>query len=258
MNPLTQLLHLVGSGAVAYICARNLRDLKTRPDMLAGFQLAESGSVPLLETLSQRAAAEGDTWLAEQLTRHAQDERRHGQIFAQALKQLNKQMIDFKQAPQPSPEKKEKSDEQRRSPFFEAYYAGYSRQDLAPQTIDWILFFASTHILELDASKDFVRMANALPDTDSASMNLKKSLLSIADDEKRHAAYLLEAMQRRLTYAEAVAQVAQWRSRKVDALLAMVSNLIQKSGEIPSLTQDGVPVEMSDNSPENSSELTAA
>jgi rubrerythrin len=245
MNLLTQTLHLLGSSAVAYITARNLRDLNTRPDMLAGFQLAESGSVPFLEALQQRAAQEGDCWLAEQLARHAQDERRHGQIFAHALKQLNKQVIDFSRLPRTQPNGE--PDERRRSPFFEAYYEGYSRDNLSPQTIDWLVFFASTHILERDACHDFVRMANALPDSDTASINLKKGLLSIAKDEQYHAAYLREALQRRLPYAEVTALIDEWRTRKVNAMLAMVGNLLQKGGAIPSLARDGVPSELSEN-----------
>ncbi|NJR66318.1 MAG: ferritin-like domain-containing protein [Leptolyngbyaceae cyanobacterium CRU_2_3] len=244
MNLLTQFLHLVGSGAVAYITARNLRDLRTRPDMLAGFQLAESGSVPLLEALRDRAIAEGDSWLAEKLERHAQDERRHGQIFAHALKQLDKQVIDFKTLPKETPDGK--PDERRRSPFFEAYFQGYSQADLAPQNIDWLLFFASTHILELDANKDFARMATALPEGDVATANLKKGLMSIAKDEESHAAYLLEALHRRLPYGEVTALVDNWRTRKVEAMMAMVSNLLQKGGKLPSMAQDGIPIEMSD------------
>lgn len=254
MNLLTQALHLLGSGALAYITARNVRDPKTRPDLLAGFQLAEAGSVPFLTALSERAAAEGDTWLAERLSQHAQDEKRHGQIFTHALKQLNKQVIDFN-APSPS---EEKSDQRRRSPFFEAYYEGYSRADLNPQQIDWIVFFISTHILELDAGKDFVRMAQALPDTDTASVNLRKSLLSIASDEQRHAAYLLEAAQRRLPYLEVRSLVDQWRTRKVNALLAMVNNLLQKGGAVPSLARDGVPPEMVDNTTEAADSVAVA
>jgi hypothetical protein len=247
MNLLTQVLHLVGSGAVAYITAANLRDPKTRPNLLAGFQLAESGSVPFLEALSQRAASEGDTWLAEKLAAHAQDEHRHGQIFAHALKQLNKQIIDFKSLPKETTETK--ADDRRRSPFFDAYYEGYSRQDMSPDKIDWLVFFGSTHILELDACKDFVRMANTLPDTDAASVNLKKGLLSIAKDEQGHATYLREAIERRLPYAQADALVDEWRTRKVNALLAMVTNLLGKGGQMPSLARDGVPSEMSDSMP---------
>ncbi|MBD2058551.1 ferritin-like domain-containing protein [Oculatella sp. FACHB-28] len=243
MNLFTQIFHLVGSGAVAYITARNMRDLQTRPNLLAGFQLAESGSVPFLEALSQRAAAEGDDWLAEKLSRHAQDERKHGQIFAHALKQLNKQVIDFKQVPQTTAEGK--PDERRRSPFFDAYFEGYSRENMSPEKIDWLVFLGSTHILELDACKDFARMANALPD-DPQSVNLKKSILSIAQDEKGHAAYLLEAMERRLPHNQVIALVDEWRTRKVNALLAMVGNLIQRNGQQPSLVQDGVPAEMSE------------
>ncbi|MCU0523223.1 MAG: ferritin-like domain-containing protein [Elainella sp. Prado103] len=253
MNPLTQLLHLVGSGAVAYISARNLRDRQTRPNVLAGFQLAEAGAVPFLSALSERASTEGDDWLAESLARHAQDERRHSQIFAHALKQLNKQVIDFSQVPER--DAAGNPDKRRRSPFFEAYYRGFEQTDLAPQTIDWMAFFISTHILELDASKDFARMALTLPDSDPASSNLKKGLLSIAEDEKRHAAYLLEAAQRRFSYAAVSHQVDEWRSRKVDALIAMVGNLVQQGGESPSLVRDGAPVDMVEDMVEDTAEL---
>jgi rubrerythrin len=242
MSLLTQVLHLIGSGATAYITARNLCDRQTRPDMLAGFQLAESGSVPFLEALRDRATREGNLWLAEKLDIHAQDERRHGQIFAHALKQLNKQVIDPKSvAEKPS---KGKPNE-RRSPFFEAYFDGYGKDDLHPEQIDWTVFFASTYILELDACKDFMRMANTLPDSDRASANLKQGLISIAQDEQRHAAYLREAIERQLPYAEGVALVEQWRGRKVNAMMAMVWNLLQKGGKTPSMAQDGAPLELS-------------
>jgi len=257
MNFLTHLLHLVGSSAVAYYSASNLRDPKTRPNVLAGFHLAESGSVPFLKALSERASSEGDTWLAEKLVRHASDEERHGQIFAHSLKQLNKQVIDFKSLPK-TPEHS-KPDERRRSPFFEAYFEGYSQEDLKPQNIDWLVFLGSTYILELDASKDFARMANVLPEDEPTSRNLKKGILSVAQDETGHAAYLREAIERRLS-ADAMQQlIDEWRTRKVNAMIAMVSNLIQKGGKTPSLVQDGVPTEMpNDNTEVVASELAVA
>jgi rubrerythrin len=242
MNLFTQLLHLVGSGAVAYVTARNLRDAQTRPNVLAGFHLAEAGSVPFLEALSQRAADEGDVWLAERLAKHAQDERRHGQIFAHGLKQHNKQVIDFQSVP--------KEDNRRRSPFFEAYFKDYSQTNLSPQNIDWTVFFASTYILEVDASKDFLRMANALPDNDPRCANLQKGIVSIAQDEKGHAAYLYEAMHRRMPHAQVVDLIDEWRTRKVNAMMAMVSNLMNQGGNIPSLVQDGVPTELAETAAE--------
>jgi len=245
MNFLTQVLHLVGSSGTAYFLARSIRDPQTRPNTLAGFQLAESGSVPFLTTLSERAAAEGDTWLAEKLARHAADERRHGQIFAQALKQLNKQVIDFQNLPKP---KVEGTEERKQSPFFAAYFDGYSQADLNPQHIDWVVFMASTYTLEVDASKDFARMAKALP-SDVASIHLKKGLLSIANDETGHAAYLYEALGRRLPTVAVSQVVDEWRTRKVNAMLAMVGNLVQKNGQTPTLVQDGVPSEMADQGP---------
>jgi len=258
MNLLTQTLHLLGSGASAYMMARNLSDSQTRPELLAGLQLAEAGAVPFLEALSQRGLAEGDEWLAERLSRHANDERRHSQIFAQALKQLNKQLIDLSpSSDQNSGQNAEGNpNEQRRSPFLETYYEGYTKADLSPEKIDWVMFMLSTHILELDAGKDFVRMAAILPDSDLTSVNLKKALLSIASDEKRHAAYLLEAAQRRLTYVKLSRLVDHWRERKVNALMAMLGGLLNRPGRKPSLVRDGLPVEMSQH--EEICEQTAA
>jgi rubrerythrin len=239
MNLLTSFLHLMGSGAAAYFSACNLRDPLTRPNFLATFQLAESGSVPFLLALKERAQAEGDVWLTEQLTRHASDEMRHGQIFAHALKQLGKQVIDFKQLRQEN----ESKSQEKRSPFFDAYFEGYSREDLKPDRIDWLVFLGSTYILELDASKDFVRMAQVLPDNEPKARSLKQGILSVAQDETRHAAYLYEALQRRLSQTQVDAIVDRWRTRKVNALVAMMGNLLQKGGKTPSLVTDGVPVE---------------
>jgi rubrerythrin len=241
MDFVTQALHLVGSGAVAYIAARNMRDVQTRPNTLASLHLAEAGSVPFLETLSVRATAEGDVWLSERLVRHANDERRHAQIFAHALKQLNKQVIDFKSLPQTTAEGT--PSERRRSPFFAAYFDRYSQEDLKPENIDWDVFLASTYILELDASRDFVRMANVLPDDEPNSSSLKKGILSVAKDETGHAAYLREALERRMTVTGADQVVDIWRTRKVNAMLAMVTFFLQRSGKMPSLVQDGMPVE---------------
>ncbi len=88
-------------------------------------------------------------------------------------------------------------------------------------------------------------MAKALP-SDTASTNLKKGLLSIANDETGHAAYLYEALERRLDTATVSQVVDEWRTRKVNAMLAMVGNLVQKNGQTPTLVQDGVPAEMAD------------
>jgi rubrerythrin len=246
MNLLTSVLHLIGAGASAYYTARNLRDPLTRPNLLAMFQLAEAGSVPFLETLRERATAEGDEWLAQQLDRHANDEKRHGQIFAHALKQHGKQTIDFKKASQD-----ESNKQKQRSPFFETFYQGISQDELKGDRIDWLVFFGSTYILEFDASKDFIRMAQVLPDDEPRCRSLKKSLLSVASDETRHAAYLYEAMQRRLPAERVDALVERWRTRKVNALLAMTGNLFQKNGASRSLVTDATP-------DENQSEFSVA
>ncbi|MBR8829781.1 MAG: hypothetical protein N5P05_001265 [Chroococcopsis gigantea SAG 12.99] len=235
MNLLTYTLNVLGSGAVAYVTARQLRDTVTRPHILAGFQLAESGAVPFLEALRDRAIADGDQWLAEKLTRHANDEKRHGQIFASALKQMGKQVMDFKSMP--------KNDESRRSPFFEAYFQGYAPEELKATNIDWLVFMGSTYILELDACKDFTRMAGVLPDSHPRERALKQGILSVAKDEERHAQYLYEAMCRKLSESEVNKIIDNWRGRKVDAMFAMVGNFLQKGGKMNNLATDGVPVE---------------
>ncbi len=227
MNFSTYIMHLLGSGVTAYYSAVQIRDSKTRPNILANFQRAESGSVPFLTKLSDRAAAEGDTWLTEKLAKHAADETRHGQIFAHALKQMNKEVNDFNTSPKNTEENKS---QQRRSPFFGTYYEGYTQEQLKPEVIDWNVFMASTYILELDASKDFTRMANVLPENDPITRNLKQGILSVAKDETGHAAYLHEAMTRRMSKLEVQKLVDEWRTRKVNALLAFANNLLQNNG----------------------------
>ena len=240
MSLLTSILNTIGSGATAYILASRLRDPKTRPNTLAGFQLAESGAVPFLTKLAERAATERDTWLAQKLTIHAADEKRHGQIFAHGLKQLGKEVMSREEISQRQSQKKQ----QNSSPFFTNFYRGYEPTALKAENIDWLVFMASTYILELDASKDFARMARALPDREPKSRSLQQSILSVAKDETRHAAYLYEAMQRRLPQIEVDALVAQWRQRKIDAMFAMVGDMLKTGGNSRSLVKDGAPTEI--------------
>ncbi len=245
MNLLTQVLHIVGSGASAYILSSGIRDRATRPNLLAGFQMAESGSVPFLQALRDRAASEGETWLAEKLDRHASDEKRHGQIFAHGLKQLNHRVMDFSKMREKEKETDSRPDESKRSPFFGGYFEGYTQEQLKPQNVEWAVFLASTYILELDASKDFVRMADALPN-DAVSANLKKGILSVAEDETRHAAYLREAMERRYGAHETQILIDQWRTRKVNAMFAAVQNFLEKGGKMTQMVEEGAPVDMAE------------
>ncbi|WP_218080867.1 ferritin-like domain-containing protein [Anthocerotibacter panamensis] len=219
------LLRIATQAASAYISARSLSNPQTRPDTLAGLHLAESGAVPFLEALSQRATQEGDPWLAERLMRHAQDERRHGAIFAQALKRMGRDLIDF----QPL-----RGGAQPRSPFFEKYFEGYSREQLQATHIDWVLMMAATHVLEADASKDFVRMARALPQGDP----LQAGMYAIAADEGGHAHYLKEALVRRIGLRAAEEAIENYRVHKTQAILYMVSQMLQ-SGRLegPKLTR---------------------
>ena len=245
MDFLTNILNTIGSGVTAYILASRLRDPQTRPNTLAGFQMAESGAVPFLTKLAERASAEGDTWLAEKLTIHAADEKRHGQIFAHGLKKLGKQVKSVEEMKQQSNKKSKKS-----SPFFDKFYRGYEPESLKAENIDWLVFMASTYILELDASKDFARMATALPTDEPTSRNLQQGILSVAQDETRHAAYLYEAMRRRLSTAEADRLVSDWRKRKIDAMFAMVGDMIQTGGNSRSLVKDGTPDEIERSKPQ--------
>ncbi len=233
MDFITSILNTIGSGATAYILASRLRDPQTRPNTLAGFQMAESGAVPFLSKLAERAAIEGDTWLAEKLTIHAADEKRHGQVFAHGLKQLGKQVKSADEMKQQSKQKKKNS-----SPFFSKFYHDYEPESLKAEKIDWLVFMASTYILELDASKDFARMATALPSDEVSSRNLQQSILNVAQDETRHAAYLYEAMQRRLPQGEVDLLVAHWRKRKIDAMFAMVGDMLTTGGSSRSLVKD--------------------
>jgi hypothetical protein len=98
----------------------------------------------------------------------------------------------------------------------------------------------STYILELDASKDFARMANALPDDEPVSRNLKLGILSVAKDETTHAAYLYEAMTRRMSLTQVQKLIDEWRTRKVNATFAFASNLLQGKAPNHSLVQDSM------------------
>ena len=240
MSLLTSILNTIGSGATAYILASRLRDPKTRPNTLAGFQLAESGAVPFLTKLAERAATEGDTWLADKLTIHAADEKRHGQIFAYGLKQLGKEVMTMEERKKQQLQQKPK----KSSPFFDKFYRGYEPGSLKAERIDWLVFMASTYILELDASRDFARMARALPDNEAKSRNLQQSIFSVAEDETRHAAYLYEAMQKRLPQTQVDALVAEWRQRKIDAMFAMVGDTLTTGGNSRSLVKDGASTEI--------------
>ncbi|MGF1459376.1 MAG: ferritin-like domain-containing protein [Leptolyngbyaceae cyanobacterium] len=230
MSPFNPLLHLFGSGATAYLLASQIRDAKTRPNVLAGFYFAESGSVPFLTKLRDRAQVEGDTWLADQLTHHVNDERRHGQVFANALKQHGKEPI----TPQASANK---GSQQEKSPFMEAYFRGYAATDLQPENISWQTFLGSTHILEADACQDFRNLSRAL--TGVADMaQVRAGILSVATDEDRHASYLKTAMQRRYGYLVTESLITEWRSRKTDALLAAVGRYLQPDRPMQTLTRD--------------------
>ncbi|MEA5605812.1 ferritin-like domain-containing protein [Nostoc sp. UHCC 0252] len=227
MNLLTYLMHLASSGAVAYYTASQIRDSKTRPIVLKGLHLSEAGSVGFLSALSERAASEGDTWLAEKLEKHALDETKHSQIFAHALKQIDKNLIDSETKTASKSQSK-----QGRSPLFAAYYEGYSKEQLSPAMITWDVFMASTYIMELDAGKDYMRMANVLPDDERYNRNLKLGMLSIAKDETGHAAYLYEAMMRRMPAKQVENLVDEWRTRKVQAIFKVIDYVLQDTDKI--------------------------
>jgi rubrerythrin len=224
MNLLTYIMYLASSGAVAYYSSSQIRDPQTRPNVLEGLQKSESSSVKFLSALSERATHEGDQWLAEKLAKHASDEVRHSQIFAHALKQIDKKAINL-----PETQSTESTSQHQKTPFFAAYFQGYSKADLQPAVIEWDVFAASTFILEMDAGKDFKRMANVLPDDEPTSRSLKLGMLSIAQEETGHAAYLYEAMMRRMPAIQVEKLVDEWRTRKVNAIFRLASEIFQSS-----------------------------
>jgi rubrerythrin len=178
-------------------------------------QKAEFATVSYLQALSDRATAEGNAKLAEKLAKHAADEKRHSLIFAHALKKINKKFIDL-----PNHTHEQQLKEQRRVSFA-AYYEGYTDEELNPNFIDWDVFMASTYVLELDASKEFERMANVLPEDNLTDRKLKLGMLSIVKDETYHAAYIYEAMMQRMSALQVQKLVDNWRTRKVNALIAI-------------------------------------
>jgi len=229
MDFLTNILHVVGSGLTTYILAREACYLPTRLNLMAGLQIGEVETMPLLQTLRERAIAEGDSWLVEQLTMHIRDEKRHARILGQALKHHGKQLID----PLPS-----KFEQKQPKAFFDVYLEGYSQDELKPENIDWLVFMGNAYILELDAHKDFTQIAKVLPEDDPASRSFKKGLWAIAQDEKRHAAYLYEGMRRRLSPVQVESLVNEWRTRKVKAIWAAIRDNIQNGGESICLVED--------------------
>jgi len=173
--------------------------------------LTEGGAVPFLEALSKRAKHEEDDWLADSLYKHAQDERRHAAIFAKSLERSGFTLIGT----QPAQESRARA----AKGFFDYYYEGFSEEELKPARIDWVIMMAATHVLEADAQKDFARMARVLPSTDP----LHAGLLGISVDEGRHAAYLREALVRKMgCYSSAQAQIEYFKVRKAQGIAKLV------------------------------------
>ncbi len=83
-------------------------------------------------------------------------------------------------------------------------------------------------------------MANTLPEKDTVTRALKLGMLSIAQDETSHAAYLYEAMMRRMSANEVQVLIDEWRKRKVNAMWVFAGNLLQRQEEQPLLVQDSV------------------
>ncbi|MBP5971186.1 ferritin-like domain-containing protein [Brasilonema sp. CT11] len=220
MDFFTNLLRIACSGGAAYFQSRSIRDPMTRLSTLIEAQQVEYGAAYFIEALTKRATLEGDTWLAKNLTLHAMDEMNHGKIFDHALKQLTQEKL-----------------ERPRNPFYTVYLEGYAQQDLQPETVEWTVFMGSMYVLERDSSREFLHMANAIPEENRCLINLKKGMLKIAEDEKYHAAYLYEGMQRRM--GSAVDKwVDEWRTRQVKAILAITGDFILGS-ERPAMPQDG-------------------
>ncbi|MEH1901396.1 MAG: ferritin-like domain-containing protein [Nostoc sp.] len=222
MDLFTSLLRLACSGGAAYIQSRNMRDPVARLYYLMEAQQVEYGAAEFIKTLSKRATAEGDIWLAKQLDLHAIDEEKHGKVFGHALEQLTQG---------------KKIESPKRNPFYSAYLEGYSQEKLQAENIDWVVFMGSMYVLEQDSSREFVHMANALPEDNRCLINLKKGMMNIAQDEKRHAGYLYEAMQRRMGRSVEL-WIDQWRTRQVQAILTITGEFIRGT-QRPLIRQDG-------------------
>jgi len=59
----------------------------------------------------------------------------------------------------------------------------------------------------------------------------------IATDETRHAAYLKDALHRKVSPITAQAIISEWQTRKVNAIFALVWSLVEKKGSLPPLVQ---------------------
>lgn len=217
MDFLEYCLQLLSSGGTAYVLSRTIRDSRSRPKLLRSFHLSEASSVPYLELLSQRAKNEGDIWLSQQLAFHAQDERKHSQIFRH-LYLKDGGNLDQLEEQQKNPPKSKNS-------LFVSYFEGFHPDELKPENIDWITYAASTHILELDSHKDYLLMAKVLPESDPKLRKFKLSLKSVAQDELKHANYLKEILSRKLGVIEANLVLERWRKRKTKAILSSVSQV---------------------------------
>lgn len=235
MNFFKRALIQTEARAIQYFSTNQIRNPATRANTLARIQIGETLSVDIIGGLSIRAKREGDIWLAERLAKHSVEEGHHAHFFDTAIRKLNKQVVIPKTENVKGNSNSFWAD---KNPFWAIYYRGYTQAQFYPNTADWLTFMASTHILEFDSSKVFVWMANVLPDDEPTSRHLKKGLLGIAEDEAGHAAYLYEAMTRRLPVAEVEKLVEEWRMRKVSATFALIKAFLLNGGELPLLVQD--------------------
>ncbi|WP_013325519.1 hypothetical protein [Gloeothece verrucosa] len=222
MDLATNILHFLATGASAYILARSIRDSSTRPDVLKRFHISESNAILYLQDLKERAMREGKEWLGEQLERHIADKNKHGEILARTLKSFDQEIVDCESLP---------VEEQVGSLFIE-YFKEYPRQALTPPNIDWIVFAGSTYILELDSSKEYLYMANALPENDLVLREIKSGLIEISQDKKRNANYCYEFLTQYLSNEKVESTVDYWRTQKTKAMWSVAGQVIKKGGNI--------------------------
>ncbi len=205
-----------------------MQDPQLRPHLIASLYLAEAGSAGYLRALSHRARREGDSWLANQLIHHSQDEKHHSTLLLKALHYWDKDPIQLTKLPATDP--------RRRTTFYDSYYHGYATSHLHPQSIGWLTFLSSTYVLEADSVGEFRRLASALPASDVGCRILSRSLHAIANDERRHAQYLLEALSQRQDPPTVAFELEHWRQRKLMATVALVEDFWQDP-HVPQLAQ---------------------
>lgn len=203
--------------ASAYTLALLFRSEVLRPQILKVFERIEVVSLPDLRMLRERAKAEGKLQLYSNLREHVADEEKHSRLFNHALSKCNSKatLIDFDSIPI--------------NQFADEYFKSFQNWQRHPKHCQWTTFFASSYVLEKQSYKDLTLMAKLLP---AKEHRLKCMLLLIAEDEKKHAAYLLQELQNYYSLPDLSKILDNWRKRRIVALIQIVTGAIFQRSNI--------------------------